>query len=263
MKKLMMILAIALVSTFALAQKDERDGSGDSPTIQNQFPHTPVNVTRGGGGVLYDQTGNPSGNGAPAQNFEPAFDAYDNMGADDFVVPGGVNWSITQVDAVVTFSTSNLSTGIDVAFFEDSSGLPGAPVASFTSVGTFSFDGATLSVTLPSAVVLPPGTYWVAIATVMDFSPGNNQMFWSTRTAPTGLDSAWQNPGDGFGSGCTSWNYTPICGVGSGTSDFQFALVGEPVVPIPTLGTNMLIVFLVGLTGACVFFMRRNRKSAV
>ena len=48
--------------------------------------------------VLYDQTNNPGTNGFPSQDFEAANDAYDNQGADDFVIPAGdVSWTIDEV----------------------------------------------------------------------------------------------------------------------------------------------------------------------
>jgi hypothetical protein len=45
--------------------------------------------------VLYDQTDHASGNGAPAQEFEGAKDAYDCEGADDFVVTAP-SWGSTS-----------------------------------------------------------------------------------------------------------------------------------------------------------------------
>ena len=46
------------------------------------------------GTVLYDQTG-VAENGAPAQNFQSAYDPYDSVGADDFVVTDAEGWTVS------------------------------------------------------------------------------------------------------------------------------------------------------------------------
>jgi len=51
--------------------------------------------------ILYDQYDNATLN-APvditSQDFEPADDAFDAQAADDFVVPGGQTWNVSEVD---------------------------------------------------------------------------------------------------------------------------------------------------------------------
>ena len=37
-------------------------------------------------------------NSLTSQDFETAFDAYDNQGADDFMVPAGETWNIESID---------------------------------------------------------------------------------------------------------------------------------------------------------------------
>jgi subtilisin-like proprotein convertase family protein len=83
----------------------------------------------------------------------------------------------------------------------------------------------------------------------MEFASGG-QWFWSTASDGNGNPFAFQNPGDGFGSGCTSWGYG--CGVAGGTGpdllmNVSFNAVsagpisvcgtGNPQ-PIPAVGTG-------------------------
>ena len=49
--------------------------------------------------VLYDQYNNAGANATSSQDFEAAFDPFDNFTADDFVVPGGESWSVESIDA--------------------------------------------------------------------------------------------------------------------------------------------------------------------
>src|SRR5437588_1310039 len=49
--------------------------------------------------VLYDQLDNPGTVSTGSQEFETANAAFDDFTADDFVVPGGETWNITEVDA--------------------------------------------------------------------------------------------------------------------------------------------------------------------
>src|SRR5690606_21190410 len=83
MKKLS-LLALGLLGAFGVAQ------AAGAPTLSAAvggvaaFPATPQGVT-----VLYDQMDNASTAASSSQDFEAANDAFDNQGADDFVIPPG------------------------------------------------------------------------------------------------------------------------------------------------------------------------------
>ena len=70
-----------------------------------------------------------------------------------------------------------------------------------------------------------PGTYWVSVQANMDFALGG-EWGWETSTVTNGSPAAWQNPGDGFGTGCTSWGVEIVC-VPVGGPDKMFALKGK------------------------------------
>ena len=53
--------------------------------------------------VLYDQYDNATATppvDITSQDFEASFDAFDNQAADDFVVPVGETWNVTEVDVL-------------------------------------------------------------------------------------------------------------------------------------------------------------------
>ena len=81
--------------------------------------------------VLYDQYNNAGANATSSQDFEAAFDPFDDELADDFVVPGGQTWSVESVDADgVYFNGPGPAASFHVRFYTNSAGnLPGALVA--------------------------------------------------------------------------------------------------------------------------------------
>ena len=177
--------------------------------------------------ILYDQTDNVGTNGFPSQNFEASFDAYDNQGADDFVVPAAETWTIETVDILGSYSVGGGPVpNVDVFIYDDAAGLPGTQV--YSALGVVPVDVAgDLTITLPVAAVLGPGHYWLSVVANMNFTP-LGQYFWSTRTVQSNDPYAWRNPLGGFGVGCTTWGAgATTCGVGgAGEPDALFRLQG-------------------------------------
>jgi hypothetical protein len=174
--------------------------------------------------VLYDQTDNPGTNSITSQNFEAANDPFDNQAADDFMVPAGA-WLVTEVDVSgVYFNGTGPLASVNVWFYADAAGLPGAEV--YSALGVVPVDTAgSLVITLPDTATLPAGTYWLSVQANMDFVPGG-QWGWTERTVQSNSASAWQNPGGGFGTPCASWGArVATCGVGT-DPDLIFRLVG-------------------------------------
>lgn len=176
--------------------------------------------------TLYDQTGSAGTNGFPSQNFEKTFDAYDAQGADDFVVPAGEVWGVTQVYIPGSYTGTGSATSVDVFFYANQSNAPGGEV--YHAAGIVPFDSAgDLAIPLAQPALLAAGTYWLSVRVNMNFDPGG-QWFWSTRSTQTGSAYRWRNPGNGFGSGCTSWQPgASACGVGDDVEpDALFSLLG-------------------------------------
>jgi hypothetical protein len=160
--------------------------------------------------ILYDQYNNPGPNASSSQDFEAAFDPFDDELADDFIVPGGQSWSVESVDADgVYFNGLGPALSFNVRFYTNAGGnLPGTLVES--RIGqSYVQGGSTFSITLSPAVNLAAGTYWVSVQCRMDFAAGG-QWGWTDRTVQSNEGAAWQNPGGGFGV-CPTWTRKPIC----------------------------------------------------
>jgi hypothetical protein len=107
--------------------------------------------------VLYDQYDNDLNNGIVSEIRldDPTLSAET---ADNFVVPGGETWTITEVDvrSPVGFSSPAL---FDVHFYTDSAGFPGTEV--YVALGLAVVGNPDYTVILTTPAVLGPGTYWV------------------------------------------------------------------------------------------------------
>ena len=69
--------------------------------------------------------------------------------------------------------------------------------------------GDTAVITLATPVGLPAGTYWVSVQARLDW--GSGQWLWANRSTQSNSPAAWQNPGDAFGTGCTTWGVKTTC----------------------------------------------------
>lgn len=217
-----------------------------------------IPTTSASAAVLYSQLDNAAGNGAPSQEFEQTFSAYDAMGADDFAVSG--TWLIDEVFIVGSGieNATSAQGSFDLAIYEDNAGLPGSVVFSQTEANfvmnggdvTLSFGGSPFS--------LNTGIYWVSV--VADFDFGSfSQWFWSNRSTQTLSPGAWQNPDGGFGNGCTTWDTQVNCSVGGAINpDFLFEIRGTQSTVTNVPAPAMLSLLGLGLIGVCL----ARRKSA-
>jgi hypothetical protein len=193
-------------------------------------------------GVLYSQNSNGSGSAVVSQNFTSGFfSTYDAALADDFVVPAGHTWSVSEVDVTGEyFNGPGPATSEVVTFYKNKTkkgvSHPGKVVDAYTLTCTDS-DGSFACV-LPTkgkkgkpATKLKAGTYWLSVVANLAYLNQNETIVngewgWeSTTNAIQGSESQWQNPGGGFGVGCTSWTDTSTC-IGSVAADLMFDLQG-------------------------------------
>ena len=243
LKKTLSVTFVLLLAVSAVSWAQISKEAGETGSFVPSLPEGTV--------VLYDQTDSASGNGAPDQNFEPAFDAYDSEGADDFEITWPNGWDVEFIDIVGTQSAGGAPTAVSVNIYPDDAGSPGA-VAQCSYPSTTSFTGNTsIQVDLVAAggaCTLPPGTWWVAFQVDQTFGGGGGQHFWSNRSATSGNQGVWRNPLDGFGTGCTDWMPQAGCGVGGASDDWLFAISGigrtEPVPTIPVAGLALMLAAL-------------------
>jgi hypothetical protein len=183
---------------------------------------------------LYDQLTLGQPNGSVSQNFEATFNTRDNQSADDFTIPAGTFfWSINQVALDGLYNGSGFqATSVNVFFYNSAGSLPGTSVyqASFVPAGLSTGD-FVISLN-PPAGLLAGKTYWLSVQANLDSGGVNpaHQWYWGLRGPGVGNAAAWINPGDGFFTGCTTWNTLTNCGITSGNvTDLQFRLSGTQV----------------------------------
>jgi len=248
-----------LLTALVLLLAVSTTGWAQTPTTRAAGSGSPVlNAPTGGDIVLWDQTDNNSYYGYNDQDFEAAYDAYDNEGAADFTVTFPNGWDITQVNIAGFYSTTGPASAVSVAIYPDSGGLPGAaPICDYPSLGTFTDNSGSFSIPLPSSCSVGPGTYWVAHQASVDVLSAG-QHFWFLRTSAVDADGAWRNPGNGFGSGCTDWVTLTAC-FDALFPDFLFQIVGqERAEPVPAINRVGLALLLAALMAGSFFILRRR-----
>ena len=172
----------------------------------------------------HKQLANDNGTGIVSQNFETQFDAYDSRGADDFTLTKSCTVAQVRVNGAY-FNGSGPADSVNVNFFKSqSSGAVGRNIfqrhnqAYSDPSGTGNFN-----IVLSRTVTLAPGKYWVSVGVDMSFGAGG-EWGWNTNNVAKGSNSNWQNPGGGFGTGCTKWGETITCIPSGEGPDFAFAL---------------------------------------
>jgi hypothetical protein len=249
------ILLAVCVNPFALAQRNttERGATAQTQAANKPLPSNDVppnwpasQLPRASSGpgvrpilikpipkfpevILYDQLDNAGTVSWVSQEFpdNPEFTAFL---ADDFFVPGGQSWRVTEVYAQgVYFNGPGPANNFNVFFYEDDGGLPGTLVSSRIAQPYVESDGV-FEVTLTAPVTLTSGTHWVSVQAHQPFDP-NGQWGWTERTVQANSPAAWQNPAGGFGV-CPTWDLRTTC-LGSGGPDQMFRLIGT-IGPPPT-----------------------------
>ncbi len=262
--RVIIVIGLAMLATtvaFAEMTTGTLKGAGQAPVWTDQT-------------VLYDQTANYTGSIGTAQDFDAAYDAYDADGADDFVVTWADGWLVEQVGIIAGYwnaTPAGPAESIDVVFYSDAGG-PGSAVAGCTFMNNgYTDDGSGNFLMDFSATpcFLPQGTYWLGIQGNMHGDLG--QFGYGYSDPQVGAGALWRNPGDGFGTGCTSWASVATCI--SGGPDYAFAILGEnnigptPTIPppsgalnpVPTLSSYGIIAMVLMIVGIAVLLMwRRN-----
>jgi hypothetical protein len=184
--------------------------------------------------VLYSQIDNDSGIASVSQDFEAADDGFDSEGVDDFVVPPGVTWEVTSVTTNGQyFAGSGPAPAVNLTIFADNAGVPGTAACDYPlqtpldTAGVFTFS-------LPTTCYLAPGTYWLGVQARMDYAAGGEWGF-EVRNVQSNSAALWQNPGNGFGTGCTTFSNMQTCLAPNVPGpDFLFSISGQSVALTPT-----------------------------
>jgi hypothetical protein len=248
---LLLLLAVCAIP-FALAQRTPEKQSAVESTMQLRITSSDTDRDASAlprpkfptGIVLYDQYNNPATEppiNIGSQEFEPAMAAFNDQAADDFVLPTpppGINIFITRVRVMGEYSEGGgPASSFNVYFYSNGAGnLPGGLIAAYLDL-SYTGTPPDFTINLPHPIPVPPGTNWISVQARQDFNP-NGQWFWHNRTIQSNAGAAWQNPGNGYGMGCITWNRKNACIPDQVWPDQVFQIVGflegNPPLPTPT-----------------------------
>ena len=216
-----------LATTAAIALAAGRALAGSHPALMAE----PANLHRFPAtvGVLYDQNSN-FGEAIVSQNFVSGdFMIYNSAAADDFVVPANHKWDVTEVDVTgAYFNGSGPAESEVVTFYTDRKGYPNKEKTTYTlncadARGSF-------ACTIPGRGKILSGgiggkSYWVSVVANCDFGNGCGDWGWVQNTKIRKYEGVWENPENGYGTGCTSWGRNSAC-LGL-PGDYAFILKGK------------------------------------
>lgn len=193
-------------------------------------PAMPPRATRA---VLYDQYDNTTYVAVISQNCEPAYDAWDIEAADDFVVPAGFCWSVQGVEAAYIAFAEAIS--MNVRLYRDDAYFPGLPGVLLASQPDRPVTGDPTNqevvIALSPPVVLDAGHYWISIQANQDFG---SWWAWGNRSVQSNGAATLRNPGNGFGTGCTTWSTRGAgCNSDPANPDQVFRLTGTVLARCP------------------------------
>lgn len=180
-------------------------GSGLSVVHQGKAVHT-VQPAKNGNCYGNNNPKNDSGIGVVSQNFSDEPD-YDSAGATDFAVKKTCHVTGVVVTGVYYNGAGPADSEV-VTFFRDDNGDPGSVISSQTVVGDDSNGSFVMAI---DDVAIPPGRAWVSVAANMAFSSGGEWGWELSTKAKQGSSGVWENPSDGFGTGCTTWGPVGTC----------------------------------------------------
>lgn len=189
---------------------------------------------------LFDLTGNCSTAGTTSQFFTD-FQGGSDL-SDDFQVPVGEQWSVTQVGVEGFFGNNGADAptdSVNVNIYSDNGGLPGALECMYPElIPASGVANPDFALDLVPACELSAGVYWLQVQAVMPFDPGDRQWFWSHSIETFGNLFAFQDTLDLFGTGCTSWQAAASCfDPPPSDDDLCFALSGTST-ELPSLSIN-------------------------
>ena len=175
--------------------------------------------------VLYNQNSDSSFAYVNSQNYTSGVTADNDQAADDFVVPSGKTWKVTEVDVTCCCSGTSSITE-NVTFYKDHNGAPGKLVRNGSFTNLSGTGNPSFAISLGTGVKLKAGHYWVSV--VVNCNSGDGCGWgWGVRTTIANDPALWQNPGNGRGTGCTTWTTLEACFGNAYAGDFMFELQGK------------------------------------
>jgi hypothetical protein len=208
-------LATALVVLTASAT-----AATSSPPVRNAGRTSPPAASTLALTTLYRQSSSGTSGGVYSNSGNAVQgSSWDSQAADDFVVPAGERWSVTEVDAPGLSTCTQFGDVVTVFMYRDAAGLPATQVYSGSASAATGLLQNDCSFSIPVSVTLTPGHYWLS---VQPNDPLN--WYWEIRFPVSNHGAVWRNPGGGLGR-CPTWTDFSQC-VWETSTDLVFTLLG-------------------------------------
>jgi hypothetical protein len=231
-------IALGIAAAVSIIPITDAGASPSSKAMASPILHAPAIAPRtmpreaANGMVLYRQAGAYTGS-VIAQT---STNGNNTAAADDFSVSDVSGWTISAFNFAVIFPNYSAAAGItyNVTVYADNAGVPNtstAPCSASGVAGILDNDNTMLTIPLPQACQLPQGTYWVALQANINqdssqpFTPTLDWNGFASQT-PLGGVAVWENPNNGYGTGCTTWS--PATGCSFGVNALGFDVIGFP-----------------------------------
>lgn len=185
--------------------------------------------------VLYNQNSN-FGQGIVSDNFSSAMSSYDSIGADDFWVPSGQTWEITEADVTGSYvDGSGPASSVVVSFWGGAYPQRIAQHGADTFTLSCTDNAGSFACMLPLSsrgkplVRLRGGSagkgYWLSVVANCDLTTCGEWQ-WTSSTAVHNSEGEWKNPGAGWHTPCgNGWGTIRAC-FGLPPTDLTFILWG-------------------------------------
>jgi hypothetical protein len=201
----------------------------NTPTITLTPTASPSCSPVGTPSALYSQLNEPAPTpgGVYSQDYEYGnSNPYDSFTADDFIVPEGEVWYVNQVVVVGEYTNGGVpAPSFNVWFLRDVGTLPEARVLEGRYNCQYVDAAGSFTITLSNPVTLYTGTYWLsAVAAWPEYT--STQWLWENRATALNSPAAWENPDNGFNTGCYAWNRTITCLPSTNGPDQLFEIIG-------------------------------------
>jgi len=171
--------------------------------------------------VLYSQSGDVVGT-MYSDNYTETF--FDTALADDFVIPAGQTWHVTEIDVSGVYQEANPASSEIVTFYRNGRSRPGRIKHSYTL--TCTDNSGSFSCTLPTPLKLRGGatgrTYWLSVVANCPFQC---DWHWNLIGTVQGNEDMWEDPNGGESTMCETWHKLSDC-FALAPSDLAFDIVG-------------------------------------
>lgn len=223
-KTVLLAAAAVLVMTAGASAQPAHPTAGVVGAVKAPAPNMTPSLK-----VLYSQNSSGSGSGFSSQNFTSGTfsKTYNCQEADDFIVPTGQTWKVEEVDVTgFYYNGAGPATSENVIFYKDKNGVPGKAVKHGTFMSVVGTDtSGSFTIMLPTKLKLKAGHYWVSVQANQNFAT-TGQWAWEGRSTISNDQAEFQQPGNGYATGCTTWTANGTCfGV---SDDLMFDLKGKP-----------------------------------